>query len=82
MKILNKFIITLIKIYKYLISPIFGPGCRYEPTCSNYFIDCIKINGTLKGFPLGIKRILRCHPIKILNGGEGYDPAPNLKEKK
>ena len=82
MKILSNFIIILIKIYKYLISPILGSNCRCEPTCSNYFIDCIKINGTFKGSLLGIKRILSCHPIKILGGGHGFDPAPNLKQKK
>ena len=82
MKILNNFIIILIKIYKYLISPILGSNCRYEPTCSNYFIDCIKINGAFKGSLLGIKRILSCHPIKTLGGGHGFDPAPNLKQKK
>ena len=82
MKILNSFIIILIKTYQYLISPILGSNCRYQPTCSNYFIDCIKINGAFKGSLLGIKRILSCHPIKILGGGCGFDPAPNLKQKK
>ena len=45
-------------------------------------MDCLKFNGTLKGFLLGIKRILRCHPIKILGGKNGFDPAPNLKKGK
>jgi len=47
-----------------------------------YFIDSLKINGTFKGSLLGIKRILRCHPIKILGGKSGYDPVPNLKKGK
>ena len=80
MKILNNFIIILIKTYQYLISPIMGSNCRYQPTCSEYFEDSIKLNGVLKGCYLGIKRILRCHPIKILGGGDGFDPAPNLKK--
>jgi hypothetical protein len=42
----------------------------------------LKFNGILKGTFLGIKRILRCHPIKILGGKSGYDPAPNLKKRK
>ena len=79
---MNHFLITLIKLYKYLISPYFPSSCRYLPTCSEYFIDCLKLNGFLKGSLLGIKRILRCHPIKILGGKSGFDPAPNLKKGK
>jgi putative membrane protein insertion efficiency factor len=52
------------------------------PTCSNYFIDCIKLNGTVQGCALGIKRILRCHPIKFLGGSDGFDPAPNSNIKR
>ena len=81
MKIVENFIILIIKLYKYLISPLLGSNCRYLPTCSEYFIDCIKINGVLKGSVLGIKRIFSCHPIKVLGGNEGFDPAPNLKKK-
>ena len=81
MKLINHLIIFLIKIYKYSISPYFPSNCRYMPTCSQYFIDCLKLNGVLKGTALGIKRILRCHPIKILGGKSGFDPAPNLKGK-
>ncbi len=82
MKFLNFLLISLIKFYKYLISPFFISSCRYMPTCSEYFIDCLKLNGPLKGTYLGIKRILRCHPIKILGGKSGFDPAPNLKKGK
>ena len=82
MKLINSSLILLIKFYKYLISPYFLSSCRYQPTCSDYFIDCLKFNGTLKGSLLGIKRILRCHPIKILGGKSGYDPVPNLKKGK
>ena len=82
MKLINLFLILLIKSYKYLISPYFPSNCRYLPTCSEYFIDCLKLNGTSKGFVLGIRRILRCHPIKILGGRNGFDPAPNLKKGK
>jgi len=74
-------IISIIKLYQYLISPFLGSNCRYLPTCSDYFIDCIKLNGVIKGSILGIKRILRCHPIKFLGGSDGFDPAPNLNTK-
>ena len=78
----------LIRFYQICISPILhcigGPncGCRFTPTCSEYFIDSLKINGAFKGTILGVKRILRCHPIKFLGGGSGFDPAPNLKKRK
>tara|TARA_B100001179_G_scaffold200723_1_gene161376 strand:- start:45 stop:296 length:252 start_codon:yes stop_codon:yes gene_type:complete len=82
MKLINYFLILLIKFYKYLISPYLLSNCRYQPTCSEYFIDCLKLNGTLKGSLLGIKRILRCHPIKMLGGNSGFDPAPDPKKER
>ena len=82
MQWINHFLILLIRFYRYLISPYFPSNCRYLPTCSEYFIDCLKLNGTVKGFLLGIKRILRCHPIKILGGRNGFDPVRDLKKGK
>ncbi len=82
MKIINNFLILTVKSYKYFISPYLSSNCRYLPTCSDYFIDSLKINGSIKGSFLGIKRILSCHPIKILGGKSGYDPVPNLKKGK
>jgi putative membrane protein insertion efficiency factor len=81
MKVINSFLILIIKFYKYFISPYFHSNCRYLPTCSEYFIDSLKIYGFLRGSFLGIKRILRCHPIKILGGSDGFDPVPKLKKK-
>ena len=82
MKLINNFLILIIKFYKYFISPFLQSNCRYLPTCSEYFIDSLKLNGTLKGSFMGIKRILKCHPIKILGGGSGYDPVTNFKKGK
>ena len=67
--------IYIIKIYKLILSPILGPSCRYMPTCSNYFIDCLNEYGVMKGTLKGFARILSCHPVKFLGGGEGYDPV-------
>ena len=72
-------LIHLIKIYKLVLSPILGPGCRYLPTCSEYFIDCLNQYGAVKGTLKGTKRILSCHPVKFLGGGEGYDPVKKGK---
>ena len=82
MNLIEKLLILLIKFYKYFISSYFPSTCRYLPTCSEYFIDCLKLNGFFKGSFLGIKRIFRCHPIKNFGGSSGYDPAPNLKKDK
>ena len=83
MNILTYTLIRLIKTYKFLISPLFGPSCRYMPTCSEYSIEALKTFGFIKGSLLSLKRILSCHPIKFLGGGEGFDPVnKNMKVKK
>jgi putative membrane protein insertion efficiency factor len=83
MKIISKILINIIKLYQMLISPYLTPSCRYIPTCSEYVIDCLKTYGLIKGLTRGTKRILSCHPIKILGGGEGFDPVTkDMKVKK
>ena len=83
MKIISKILIGLIKIYKIFLSPYLTPSCRYLPTCSEYTIECLETFGLIKGITKGFKRILSCHPVKILGGGEGYDPVTkNFKVKK
>ena len=83
MNIFTKLLIKIIKGYKYLISPLIGNSCRYLPTCSEYSIEALKTYGFLKGAFLSLKRILSCHPIKFLGGGEGFDPVKKeMKVKK
>ena len=74
-KIIKKIIIQIIKVYKLIISPYLGNNCRYIPTCSEYFIGSLNEYGLLKGLLMGIKRILKCHPVKFLGGSEGFDPV-------
>lgn len=69
---LGRLLILLVKFYQYFISPMLPPSCRYEPTCSTYMIEAIQIHGPLKGLYLGIRRVLRCHPLRE----GGYDPVP------
>lgn len=71
-KIFSFFFILLIKGYKFFISPLLAPACRYSPTCSEYGIQAITKHGPFKGGWLALKRILSCHPW----GGHGYDPVP------
>ncbi len=78
-KLIISFNIFLIKLYQYLLSPIFANRCRYFPTCSQYYIEALKTYGLIKGTYLGFKRILSCHPLKILGGGSGLDLVPNKK---
>ena len=68
-------LVKLITLYKYLVSPLIGHSCRYLPTCSDYFIDCLNEYGILRGTAKGFKRILSCHPL----GGHGYDPVKKGK---
>lgn len=55
--------IGIIKLYQYIISPLFPPSCRFYPTCSNYYIEALKLHGFFKGNFLGIKRIVKCNPL-------------------
>ena len=83
MNIFTLILIKFINVYKYLISPFLGHSCRYLPTCSEYSIDALKEYGFLKGLLMSIKRILSCHPIKFLGGGEGLDPVKKeMKDNK
>ena len=83
MNIFSYILIKLIKGYKFLISPLLGNSCRYLPTCSEYSIDALKEFGLLKGIFISLKRILSCHPIKFLGGGDGFDPIKRkIKVKK
>jgi|TARA_B100001146_G_scaffold223836_1_gene239580 putative membrane protein insertion efficiency factor len=79
MKIFSNTLIIFIKFYQLIVSPLLGNNCRYLPTCSEYFIDSLKEFGFFKGCILGTKRILSCHPIKVLGGGGGFDP---IKKKR
>ena len=65
-------LIALIRGYQLLISPWFGPVCRFHPTCSRYTAECLRLHGPLRGCFLGLRRILRCHPFHP----GGYDPPP------
>ena len=75
MNVIAYILIKMIKGYRFLISPLLGHSCRYLPTCSEYSIEALKTFGFFKGFYLSLKRILSCHPIKFLGGGEGFDPV-------
>jgi putative membrane protein insertion efficiency factor len=69
---MKKIALAIIKVYKFLISPMLGRNCRFYPTCSEYTHEAIQKHGLLKGLLLGTKRLLKCHPFH----SGGVDPVP------
>ena len=65
-----------IRFYRYAISPLFPGCCRFQPTCSEYALLALRERGLRRGGWLAVRRLLRCHPVRALGGGAGYDPLP------
>ena len=70
--------VMLVRVYQWVISPLFPPSCRYTPTCSAYAIEALNEWGPFKGSYLAFKRIMSCRP----GGGCGYDPVPKREINK
>ncbi len=70
-------LLGLVKLYRVTISPLLGANCRYQPTCSQYALEALRVHGAFRGSVLAAKRIARCHPW----GGHGYDPVPGTERK-
>tara|TARA_B110000240_G_scaffold196456_1_gene248672 strand:- start:998 stop:1234 length:237 start_codon:yes stop_codon:yes gene_type:complete len=76
MNIFKNILVLIIIGYQRLVSPYFPSSCRFDPTCSHYAKEAIQTHGVFKGTYISVKRIAKCHPIKLLGGSEGYDPVP------
>ena len=63
-------LIAAVRLYQLLLSPLIGPTCRFDPSCSAYFISAVQKYGALRGTLRGVARICRCHPFHP----GGYDP--------
>lgn len=74
-------LILPIRFYQYVISPLLGPHCRYQPTCSAYAVEALQKHGPVRGSWLAIRRISRCHPVTWLGGSSGFDPVPEPRHK-
>lgn len=68
-----RLLIMLIKSYQLIISPLLGPHCRFQPTCSQYSIEALRQFGVMKGCWLILRRLLKCHPMNV----GGHDPVPS-----
>jgi hypothetical protein len=68
----SKVLIALLRAYQLVVSPLFGPRCKYYPTCSSYAIEAVRVHGALRGAGMATWRLLRCNPFS--NGG--LDPVP------
>lgn len=66
-------LIALLRGYKWALSPLFPPACRFTPTCSEYAMEAIDLHGALVGSLFALWRLLRCHPF----ARAGYDPVPH-----
>ncbi|TDY03869.1 membrane protein insertion efficiency factor YidD [Thiohalophilus thiocyanatoxydans] len=73
---MRRLLILLIGGYRYLISPVLGPHCRYYPSCSEYAQTAVSRFGALRGGWMAVKRISRCHPWHE----GGIDPVPEKKK--
>lgn len=65
-------LIALLKIYRAVISPLYGPVCKYYPTCSAYALEAVQVHGAWRGTGLALRRLGHCHPWSL----GGYDPVP------
>ena len=69
--LLRRASIGLIRVYRRYLSPMLPAACRYTPSCSLYTLQAIEKYGVLRGVPMGVLRVLRCHPF----ARGGFDPV-------
>jgi putative membrane protein insertion efficiency factor len=67
-----------IVVYRYTLSPLLGPRCRYMPSCSAYALEALQVHGPIRGSWLAFRRITRCHPLRE----GGFDPVPPPRDKR
>lgn len=68
-------LIAWMKLWRAVISPLYGDVCKFHPTCSAYALESLEQHGALRGSSLTIRRLVRCHPWSL----GGYDPVPGAR---
>lgn len=76
MAIARNAVLVLLRGYKWAVSPMLPPSCRYVPTCSEYAMEAVEHFGALRGSWMAVARLLRCHPL----AKGGYDPVVRRAE--
>lgn len=71
-RVLVGLFVGLVRLYRVALSPLFAGVCRFQPSCSHYAEEAIRVHGPGRGIVLSARRLLRCHPF----GGSGYDAVP------
>lgn len=77
--------IALLKLYRTIVSPLYGDVCRYFPSCSAYALEAVTVHGATRGLGLSVKRLLRCHPWaaggidRVPEGGRRFAPSETPK---
>ena len=75
MKLIIFLLIIPIKFYQFIVSPLLGPSCRFQPSCSQYALEALETHGLIYGCGLTLKRLIKCQPW----GDHGFDPVPKKK---
>lgn len=75
---MRRFLIFLVRVYRYTVSPFLGNHCRFHPSCSHYAQHALERHGVLRGSWLSVRRLGRCHPW----APGGYDPVPDVVDRK
>ncbi len=75
---MKRVLLAIVHLYQRFLSPLlvalFGPTCRFQPTCSAYAEACLRTHGPWRGSLLSANRLCRCHPFSK----GGFDPPPPL----
>lgn len=66
-------LIIILKLYRRVVSPIYGQVCRFFPSCSAYALEAVTVHGAIKGSWYAARRVVRCHPWSA----GGLDPVPS-----